>query len=214
MGLFDNLDSAPETPEKEIVLKNPTAPSLEAPEVTPETPEEVMMVARTFRQQAQEEEGMAFGNPVDLMESINNTIIGGLGASADMIAWAGRKAMTTAGASDETALKWFTNDSTAVLKNLTTKVGVGSYDESDTYMGHTGDGIAEGLLLLGGGAGLVQRTKQLSGVVGGISRNADKALKTKFGEVLAAETIAGAGAGMGRAYAEDKDFGATGSFLT
>ena len=76
MGLFDNLNDAPETPEEEAVLKNPTAPSLEAPEVEPETPEEVMLVARTVSKQAQEEEsgGMAFGNVNDLgLQSVSYT---------------------------------------------------------------------------------------------------------------------------------------------
>jgi hypothetical protein len=57
MGLFNQLENSTETPVEDVIPKNRTAPSLEAPEAIPETPEEVMMVAKTVREQAQQEEG-------------------------------------------------------------------------------------------------------------------------------------------------------------
>ena len=75
MGLFDELENTPATPEEEVVQRRTQSPSLEAPEATPETPEEVMMVARNVRKQAQKEEGMEFGTPVDLATQFNNTLI-------------------------------------------------------------------------------------------------------------------------------------------
>ena len=75
MGLFDELENTPETPAEDVIRRNTERPTLEAPEAAPETPEEVMMVSRTVRKQAQKEEGMAFGTPVDLATQFNNTLI-------------------------------------------------------------------------------------------------------------------------------------------
>ena len=214
MGLFDQLENAPEAPKEDVIRRNTQSPSLEAPEVAPETPEEVMMVARTVRKQVQKEEGMAFGNPVDLAEQFNNTLIGAIGGSADMVAWAGRKAMTTLGASEETAQKFFASGNTEFIKSGTKKLGIGSDREADTFLGHTGDTIGEASLFLAGGAGVVQKTKQLKNFVGGISRQADVALKTKLGTVVAGEAAVSVGAAAGRQISEENEFGATGSMVT
>ncbi len=214
MGLFDQLENAPEAPKEDVIRRNTQSPSLEAPEVAPETPEEVMMVARTVRKQVQKEEGIAFGNPVDLAEQFNNTLIGAIGGSADMVAWAGRKAMTTLGASEETAQKFFASGNTEFIKSGTKKLGIGSDREADTFLGHTGDTIGEAALFLAGGAGVVQKTKQLKNFVGGISRQADVALKTKLGTVVAGEAAVSVGAAGGRQIAEENEFGAAGSMAT
>lgn len=55
MGLFDNLEVAPETPEEDVVLQ-PKGESLETPTVEPETPEEALFVARSVREEIEEEE--------------------------------------------------------------------------------------------------------------------------------------------------------------
>jgi hypothetical protein len=208
MGLFDELENAPEAPTEDVIRRNTERPTLEAPEVAPETPEEVMMVSRTVRKQAQKEEGMAFGTPVDLATQFNNTLIGAIGGSADMVAWAGRKAMTTLGASEETAEKFFASGSADLIKRTT---GLGSDEKADTFMGHTGNTFGEAAAFLAGGAGVVAKTKQASGVVGAISRQADVALKTKLGTVVAGEAAVSAGAAGGRQYSEENEFGATGS---
>ena len=49
MGLFDNLEVAPETPEEEVILQ-PKGETLETPTVEPETPEEALFVARNVRE--------------------------------------------------------------------------------------------------------------------------------------------------------------------
>jgi len=55
MGLFDNLEAAPETPEEDIVLQ-PKGETLETPTVEPETPEEALFVARNVREEIEAEE--------------------------------------------------------------------------------------------------------------------------------------------------------------
>jgi hypothetical protein len=163
------------------------------------------------------EEGMRLGNPVDFAEQFNNTLISAAGAPVDMISWAGRKAMTTVGVSEETAGKWFPKEafgSSATIKEALNPLDIGSDRKADTLLGHAGNATGEGIALLAGGAGVVQKTKNLKGVVGGLSRSADDALRNNLGGVVAAETIAGAGAGIGRGVAEDNEFGATGAFLT
>ena len=55
MGLFDNLEVAPETPEEDVVLQ-PKGESLETPTVEPETPEEALFVARSVREEIEAEE--------------------------------------------------------------------------------------------------------------------------------------------------------------
>jgi hypothetical protein len=55
MGLFDNLEAAPETPEEDIVLQ-PKGETLETPTVEPETPEEAIFVARNVREEIETEE--------------------------------------------------------------------------------------------------------------------------------------------------------------
>lgn len=211
MGLFDELENTPETPAEDVIRRNTERPSLEAPEVAPETPEEVMMVSRTVRKQAQKEEGMAFGTPVDLATQFNNTLIGAIGGSADMVAWAGRKAMTTLGASEETAQKFFASGSADLIKRTT---GLGSDEQADTFMGYTGNTFGEAAAFLAGGASVVAKTKQASGVVGAISRQADVALKTKLGTVVAGEAVVSVGAAGGRQIAEENEFGAAGSMAT
>ena len=163
------------------------------------------------------EEGMRLGNPVDFAEQFNNTLISAAGAPVDMISWAGRKAMTTVGVSEETAGKWFPKEafgSSANIKETLNPLDIGSDRKADTLLGHAGNASAEGVALLTGGAGIIQKTKKLKGVVGGLSRSADDALRTNLGGVVTAEMIAGAGAGIGRGVAEENEFGATGAFLT
>ena len=225
MGLFDNLNDAPETPEEEVVSKNPTAPSLEAPEAAPETPEEVMMVARTVRKQAQEEEGMAFGNVNDLGLQFNNTVVKAAGAPVEVMEWALNRVAGTLFPDKYSYSRdhlidgeWkpaFHNTvgSTKSIRTVTDALGQTSDETPDTYMGYTGATLGEGAAFLMGGAGLVQKTKTAGGVVGAISRNADDALRTKLGTVVAGETVAAGGAGMGRAYAEDNEYGETGSLV-
>ncbi len=55
MGLFDNLEVAPETPEEDVVLQ-PKGETLETPTVEPETPEEALFVARNVREEIEAEE--------------------------------------------------------------------------------------------------------------------------------------------------------------
>jgi len=55
MGLFDNLEVAPETPEEEVILQ-PKGETLETPTVEPETPEEALFVARNVREEIEAEE--------------------------------------------------------------------------------------------------------------------------------------------------------------
>jgi uncharacterized membrane protein len=55
MGLFDNLEAAPETPEEDVVLQ-PKGETLETPTVEPETPEEALFVARNVREEIETEE--------------------------------------------------------------------------------------------------------------------------------------------------------------
>ena len=55
MGLFDNLEAAPETPEEDVVLQ-PKGETLETPTVEPETPEEALFVARNVREEIEAEE--------------------------------------------------------------------------------------------------------------------------------------------------------------
>jgi hypothetical protein len=55
MGLFDNLEVAPETPEEDVVLR-PKGETLETPTVEPETPEEALFVARNVREEIEAEE--------------------------------------------------------------------------------------------------------------------------------------------------------------
>jgi len=163
------------------------------------------------------EEGMRLGTPVDFAEQFNNTLISAAGAPVDMISWAGRKAMTTVGVSEETAGKWFPKEafgSSTTIKEALNPLDIGSDRKADTLLGHAGNASAEGVALLTGGAGIIQKTKNLKGVVGGLSRSADDALRTNLGGVVTAEMIAGAGAGIGRGVAEDNEFGATGAFLT
>ena len=179
---------------EEVVSKNPTAPSLEAPEVTPETPEEVMMVARTVRQQAQEEEGMAFGNPVELAEQFNNIVISAAGAPVDVMTWAMNKASNTVFGKDFIDPETVVGGS-AQLKDTLNPLDIGSDRKADTYMGYTGVVLGEGAAFLAGGAGIVQKTKNASGFVGAISRSADDALRTKLGTVVAGESVVAAGAG-------------------
>lgn len=211
MGLFDQLENSAELPVEDVIRKNPQSPSLEAPVVEPETPEEALIVSRRVRKEVQEEEGMAFGNPVDFATQFNNTLIGAIGLSADGVAWAGRKAMTTLGASEETAEKFFASGSADLIKRTT---GLGSDEQADTFLGYTGNTFGEGATFLLGGAGVVAKTKQASGVVGAISRQADKALKTRLGTVVAGEAAVSVGAAAGRQISEENEFGAAGSMLT
>ena len=180
MGLFEELKATPETSEEDVVLQ-PREKTLDVPMPKPETPEEAMLVARYTRAKIQEEEGMEFGTPVDLATQFNNTLIGAIGGSADMIAWAGRKAMTTLGASEETAYKFFASGGADFIKKST---GLGSDEAADTFMGYTGNTFGEATAFLAGGASIVSKTKQATGVVGAISRQADVALKTKLGRYI------------------------------
>ena len=210
---------------EEVVPKNPTAPSLEAPEVAPETPEESMLVARTLRKQAQEEEGMAFGNLNDLGLQFNNLIVKAAGAPIDVMDWAGNRVAATLFPDKFSYSKDDLIDgeykpafsgsvgSTASIRKVTDFLGQTDDSNPDTYMGHVGSTLGEGAAFLFGGAGLVQKTKTVGGVVGAISRSADDALRTQIGTVVAGEAVAAGGAGVGRAYAEDNEYGATGSLV-
>jgi hypothetical protein len=225
MGLFDELENAPEAPTEDAIRRNTARPSLEAPEVAPETPEEVMMVARTVRKQAQEEESMAFGNVNDLGLQFNNTVVKAAGAPVEMMEWALNRVAGTLFPDKYSYSRdhlidgeWkpaFHNTvgSTKSIRTVTDALGQTSDETPDTYMGYTGATLGEGAAFLAGGAGLVQKTKQAGGVVGAISRNADDALRTKLGTVVAGETVAAGGAGIGRAYAEDNEYGETGSLV-
>ena len=197
---------------EEVVSKNPTAPSLEAPEVTPETPEEAMMVARNVYKQAQEEEGMAFGNPVELAEQFNNTVISAAGAPVDVMTWAMNKASNAVFGQDFIDPETVVGGS-AQLKATLNPLDIGSDRKADTYMGYTGATLGEGAAFLMGGAGIVQKTKTAGGVVGAISRSADDALRTKLGTVVAGESVVAAGAAAGRQYSEENEFGTTGSLV-
>ena len=210
MGLFDQLENAPEIPEEDIVQRNTERPSLEAPEATPETPEEVMMVARTVRKQAQEEEGMALGNPVEFAEQFNNTIISAAGAPVDVMTWAMNKASNAVFGKD------FVDPETAVggsaqLKAKLNPLDIGSDRKADTYAGYAGNTFGEAVAFLAGGTAVVQKAKTGSGVIAGIAKEADVALKTKLGTVVAGEAAVSAGAAGGRQYSEENEFGATGS---
>jgi hypothetical protein len=224
MGLFDNLEAAPETPEEDIVLQ-PQGETLETPTVEPETPEEALFVARNVREEIEEEEGMAFGNVNDLGLQFNNTVVKAAGAPVEMMEWALNRVAGTLFPDKYSYSRdhlidgeWkpaFHNTvgSTKSIRTVTDALGQTSDETPDTYMGYTGATLGEGAAFLMGGAGIVQKTKTAGGVVGAISRNADDALRTKLGTVVAGETVAAGGAGIGRAYAEDNEYGETGSLV-
>ncbi len=209
MGLFDNLEVAPETPEEDVVLQ-PKGESLETPTVEPETPEEALFVARSVREEIAEEEGMRLGNPVDFAEQFNNTIISAAGAPVDVMTWAMNKASNAVFGKD------FVDPETAVggsaqLKAKLNPLDIGSDRKADTYAGYAGNTFGEAAAFLAGGAAVVQKAKTGSGVIAGIAKEADVALKTKLGTVVAGEAAVSVGAAGGRQYSEENEFGATGS---
>ena len=210
MGLFDKLEAAPETPEEDVVLQ-PQGETLETPEVTPETPEEAIFVARNVRKEIEaEEEGMRIGNPVEFAEQFNNTIISAAGAPVDVMTWALNKASNAVFGKDFVDPETVVGGS-AQLKATLNPLDIGSDREADSYAGYAGNTFGEAAAFLAGGAGVVQKAKTGSGVIAGIAKEADVALKTQLGTVVAGEAVVSAGAAAGRQYSEEKEFGATGS---
>jgi hypothetical protein len=211
MGLFDELQNTPEVPEDNQLLQS-RGESLEAPEVSPETPEEALLVARSGRKAVEQEEGMEFGTPVDFAEQFNNTLISAIGAPVDLTTWALNGASKLLGGPElidpETAV-----GGSASLKSVLNPLGIGSDREADTYMGYAGNTFGEAAAFLAGGAGVVQKTKQAKGVIGSISKQADEALRTKLDDVVAVEATAALGMAGGRQYAEENEMGATGSLV-
>ena len=210
MGLFDNLESAPETPEEDVVLQ-PQGETLETPTAEPETPEEAIFVARNVRQEIEaEEEGMRIGNPVEFAEQFNNTIISAAGAPVDVMTWAMNKASNAVFGKDFVDPETVVGGS-AQLKATLNPLDIGSDREADSYAGYAGNTFGEAAAFLAGGAGVVQKAKTGSGVIAGIAKEADVALKTQLGTVVAGEAVVSAGAAAGRQYSEENEFGATGS---
>ncbi len=210
MGLFDNLEAAPETPEEDVVLQ-PQGETLETPTAEPETPEEAIFVARNVREEIEaEEEGMRIGNPVEFAEQFNNTIISAAGAPVDVMTWAMNKASNAVFGKDFVDPETVVGGS-AQLKATLNPLDIGSDREADSYAGYAGNTFGEAAAFLAGGAGVVQKAKTGSGVVAGIAKEADVALKTKLGTVVAGEAVVSAGAAAGRQYSEENEFGATGS---
>jgi hypothetical protein len=225
MGLFEELKATPETSEEDVVLQ-PREKTLDVPMPKPETPEEAMLVARYTRAKIQEEEGMAFGNADDLAYQFNNVLVKAIGAPVDLTNWAMNRVAATffpdnfsynkEDLKDGEYRPAFTADpfgGSKSIKRGTDALNWTTDETPDTYMGYTGATLGEGAAFLMGGAGVVQKTKSFGGFVGAISKNADEALRTKLGTVVAGETVAASGAGMGRAYAEDNEYGETGSLL-
>ncbi len=211
MGLFDDIQNKPELPDENELLQSRGEP-LEAPEVEPETPEEAMLVARASRAKIEEDEGMEFGTPVDFAEQFNNTVIAAAGAPVDLLTWSLNGASKILGGprliDPETAVGGSAN-----IKSALNPVGIGSDEEADSYLGYAGNTFGEAAAFLAGGAAVVQKTKQAGGVIGSISKSADKALRTKLDDVVAVEATASLGMAAGRQYAEENEMGATGSLL-
>ena len=79
-------------------------------------------------------------------------------------------------------------------------------------MGYAGNTFGEAAAFLTGGAGVVQTTKKVKGVIGAISKQADDALRKNLDDVIALEATAALGVAGGRQYAEENDVGAVGTF--
>ena len=173
-----------------------------------------------------EDDGMKFGNPMDFSEQFNNTLIRAIGAPVDVTEWALNRVVATFFPNKysynredliDGEYRPFNSNSfggSAHLKSTLNPIGIGSDREADTYMGYFGNTTGEAVTFLMGGAGVVQKTKNLNGFIGAISRSADDALRTKLGTVVGGEMAVSAGAAGGRQISEENEFGTTGAFVT
>lgn len=172
-----------------------------------------------LEQTESEGDGMKFGNPTDFAEQFNNTMISVAGFPVDAATWATNRVAQVLFPNTYNAEEPFIDPETAIggssnLKSVLNPLGIGSDRQADTYMGYFGNTTGEAVTFLMGGAGVVQKTKNLNGFIGAISRSADDALRTKLGTVVGGEMAVSAGAAGGRQISEENEFGTTGAFVT
>lgn len=172
-----------------------------------------------LEQTESEGDGMKFGNPTDFAEQFNNTMISVAGFPVDVATWATNRVAQVLFPNTYNAEEPFIDPETAIggssnLKSVLNPLGIGSDRQADTYMGYFGNTTGEAVTFLMGGAGVVQKTKNLNGFIGAISRSADDALRTKLGTVVGGEMAVSAGAAGGRQISEENEFGTTGAFVT
>jgi len=172
-----------------------------------------------LEQTESEDDGMKFGNPTDFAEQFNNTMISVAGFPVDAATWATNRVAQVLFPNTYNAEEPFIDPETAIggssnLKSVLNPLGIGSDRQADTYMGYFGNTTGEAVTFLMGGAGVVQKTKNLNGFIGAISRSADDALRTKLGTVVGGEMAVSAGAAGGRQISEENEFGTTGAFVT